>query len=73
MQRDILAGRPSNLEAQSGAVARLATRVGVAALVHDFIYPSLLPFGLRARGRCASRRPVTSSCHGRCLNTAAPP
>lgn len=45
-----LAGRPSELEAQSGAVARLAARAGVAAPVHDFIYRALLPLELRARG-----------------------
>ena len=50
MQRDVLAGRPSELEAQSGAVARLAARAGVAAPVHDFIYRALLPLELRARG-----------------------
>ena len=38
MQRDVLAGRPSELEAQSGAVVRLAKRAGVEAPVHDFIY-----------------------------------
>ena len=50
MQRDVLAGRPSELEAQSGAVARLAAQAGVAAPVHDFIYRALLPLELRARG-----------------------
>lgn len=50
MQRDVLAGRPSELEAQSGAVARLAAAAGVGAPVHDFIYRALLPQELRARG-----------------------
>ena len=50
MQRDILAGRPSELDAQSGAVARLAARAGVEAPVHDFLWRSLLPLELRARG-----------------------
>jgi 2-dehydropantoate 2-reductase len=50
MQRDVLAGRPSELDAQSGAVARLARRAGVEAPVHDFIWRSLLPLELRARG-----------------------
>jgi 2-dehydropantoate 2-reductase len=50
MQRDILAGRPSELEAQSGAVARLGARAGVPTPVHDFIYASLLPLERRARG-----------------------
>ena len=50
MQRDIIAGRPSELEAQSGAVARLARRASVEAPVHDFIWRSLLPQERRARG-----------------------
>ena len=50
MQRDILAGRPSELEAQSGAVARLARRASVEAPVHEFIWRTLLPQERRARG-----------------------
>ena len=50
MQRDVLAGRPSELEGQSGAVVRLAKRVGMETPVHDFIYSTLLPQELRARG-----------------------
>ena len=55
MQRDMLAGRPSELEAQSGAVVRLARRAGVEAPVHDFIYASLLPQELRARNASGPR------------------
>jgi 2-dehydropantoate 2-reductase len=51
MQRDIMAGRPSELESQNGAVVRLGQQVGVATPVHAFIYGSLLPLELRARGR----------------------
>lgn len=50
MQRDILEGRPSELESQNGAVVRLAERAGVEAPLHRFIYHSLLPQELRARG-----------------------
>ncbi len=50
MQRDILAGRPSELASQNGAVVRLGQEVGVASPVHTFIYHSLLPLELRARG-----------------------
>lgn len=50
MQRDIIAGRPSELEAQSGAVVRLGREAGVPTPVHAFIYASLLPMELRARG-----------------------
>lgn len=50
MQRDILAGRPSELEAQSGAVVRLGREKGVATPVHEFLYRALLPLELRSRG-----------------------
>jgi 2-dehydropantoate 2-reductase len=50
MQRDIIAGRPSELESQSGAVVRLGREAGVPTPVHAFIYGSLLPLELRARG-----------------------
>jgi 2-dehydropantoate 2-reductase len=50
MQRDIMGGRPSELETQSGAVVRLARRFGVQVPLHTFMYRSLLPLELRARG-----------------------
>ena len=42
--------RRSELEAWSGAVVRLGRSAGVATPVHAFIYSSLLPAELRARG-----------------------
>jgi 2-dehydropantoate 2-reductase len=51
MQRDILEGRPSELGAQTGAVVRLGLEAGVPTPVHAFIYASLLPQELQARGR----------------------
>jgi 2-dehydropantoate 2-reductase len=51
MQRDILEGRPSELAWQNGAVMRLGAEVGVATPVHSFIYRSLWPLELRARGQ----------------------
>jgi 2-dehydropantoate 2-reductase len=51
MQRDIVGGRRSELESQNGAVVRLGQEVGVATPLHAFIYHSLLPLELRARGR----------------------
>lgn len=51
MQRDMMEGRPSELEAQNGAVVRLGREAGVPAPVNTFIYHSLLPLELRARGR----------------------
>jgi 2-dehydropantoate 2-reductase len=50
MQRDIMDGRPSELEAQVGAVVRLGARAGVAVPVHRFMYAALLPLERRARG-----------------------
>lgn len=50
MQRDILEGRPSELEYQTGAVVRLGRAGGVAVPVNEFIYRSLIPGERRARG-----------------------
>ncbi len=54
MQRDVMAGRPSELESQNGAVVRLGREAGVATPVHDFLYASLLPQERRARLEPAS-------------------
>lgn len=43
LQRDIADGKPSELEAWSGAVVRLAGESEIEAPVHTFIYDSLLP------------------------------
>jgi 2-dehydropantoate 2-reductase len=51
MQRDILEGRPSELEYQNGAVVRLGREAGLPVKVNEFIYRCLLPSELRARGR----------------------
>jgi len=50
MQRDLAAGRPSELEAQSGAVVRLGKARKFPTPVHEFLYTVLLPGELRARG-----------------------
>lgn len=51
MQRDIMADRPSELHSQNGAVVRLGREAGVSTPLHSFIYHSLLPAELRARGQ----------------------
>ena len=51
MQRDILAGRPSELEAQVGVVQRLGAEAGVPTPVYTSIYRSLLPLEIKARGQ----------------------
>lgn len=50
MQRDILDGKPSELEAQLGAIVRLARECGVAAPVTSMLYHALRPQERRARG-----------------------
>lgn len=50
MQRDIAAGRPSELEAWTGAVVRLGKGLGVPTPHHAAIYAGLLPLELQARG-----------------------
>jgi 2-dehydropantoate 2-reductase len=53
MQRDIIAGRPSELASQNGAVVRLAREAGVEVPVHCFIYQSLLLLEMQARGQAS--------------------
>lgn len=50
MQRDIIAGRPSELESQIGVVVRLAREADVAVPIHTCLYASLLPQERQARG-----------------------
>lgn len=50
MQRDIMNGRPSELEAQIGVVVRKGADAGVPTPLHDFLYASLLPSEKKARG-----------------------
>jgi 2-dehydropantoate 2-reductase len=50
LQRDIIEGRPSELEAWTGAAVRLGRAAGVATPTHDFIYAGLLPAEGRSRG-----------------------
>lgn len=43
MQRDLMAGRPSEFQLQTGSVVRLARTLGVATPAHDVLYATLLP------------------------------
>jgi 2-dehydropantoate 2-reductase len=56
MQRDIAAGRPSELEAIIGAVVRFGDQAGVPTPAMDYVYASLLPQENRARAK--TRLPV---------------
>ncbi len=49
MQRDIMAGRPSELEAQIGAVVRRGRKYAVPTPVNTFLYAALLPQEQRNR------------------------
>ena len=50
MQRDIIDGRPSELDAWNGAICRFGARAGVETPVHTLTYHMLLPMERRARG-----------------------
>ena len=50
MQRDLLEGRPSELEAQTGAIVRLGREAGVPTPANAFLYAVLLPSERQARG-----------------------
>ncbi len=50
IQRDIMEGRPSELDALIGVVVRYGKQGEVATLLHNFFYNSLWPMELRARG-----------------------
>lgn len=50
MQRDIMEGRPSELESQNGAVVRLGAEAGVPTPINRFLYHALLPQEQAARG-----------------------
>lgn len=50
MQRDIAAGRPSELDDQAGTLVQMAREAGVAAPVHEALLAALLPLERAARG-----------------------
>jgi 2-dehydropantoate 2-reductase len=49
MQRDIIEGRPSELEAQAGVIVRLGKKYHISTPMHTLIYNSLLPQETLAR------------------------
>ncbi len=50
LQRDVMAGRPSEVDAQAGALVRLGQQVQVPTPLHTFLFHAILPLELRARG-----------------------
>ena len=51
LQRDIAEGKPSEIDFWNGAVVRLGRAVNIPTPVNQFIYHSVLPQELRARGK----------------------
>ncbi|WP_298365359.1 2-dehydropantoate 2-reductase [uncultured Lutibacter sp.] len=49
LQRDIMDGKPSELEAQNGTIVRLGKELGIPTPTNDLIYFTLLPQENRAR------------------------
>ena len=58
MQRDIMNGHRSELDAQTGAVVRLGVDIGVSTPVNQFIYGALLPQELQAHGSLSERTAI---------------
>ncbi|HYH82402.1 MAG TPA: 2-dehydropantoate 2-reductase [Longimicrobium sp.] len=50
LQRDVAAGRPSELDAWTGAVVRLGDEVGTPTPINRLVHHALLPLERRARG-----------------------
>ncbi len=51
LTRDVWEGKPSEIDYQNGTVVKLADKLGVDAPVNRFIYHSLLPLEMKARGK----------------------
>lgn len=51
LHEEIVGGRPSELEYWNGAMVRLGREAGVATPLNEFIYHSLLPQEMKARGQ----------------------
>ena len=51
LQRDVMEGKPSELDAQLGAVARMARAAGIETPVSDVMLAMLLPQEAKARGQ----------------------
>ena len=49
LQRDVEAGRPSELESMVGVVRRKGRELGVPTPTADMVYAALLPMELKAR------------------------
>ncbi len=54
LTRDVMEGRPSEVEYQNGTVVRLGRRYGVIVPVNRFIYHCILPMELSARAKATT-------------------
>jgi 2-dehydropantoate 2-reductase len=59
MHRDVVGGRPSELDTQVGAVVRLGRQAGVPTPVSGVLYAMLLPQEQAARHSAAALGSVT--------------
>jgi 2-dehydropantoate 2-reductase len=50
LQRDVMEGKPSELEAQTGTIVKMGLDLGISTPVNAFIYACLLPQENKARG-----------------------
>ena len=50
LQRDIMDGKPSELESQNGIIVKLGKELGIPTPINSFIYYCLLPQENKARG-----------------------
>ena len=50
LQRDVMAGRPSEIDAQAGALVRLGEQAQIPTPLHAFLFHTVLPLELKARG-----------------------
>jgi len=50
LQRDMMEGKPSELEAQNGTIVKMAIELGIPTPINSFIYHCLLPQENKARG-----------------------
>jgi len=62
MQRDIMAGRPSELDAQVGAMVRVGAALNVPTPIFSNIYAMLLPMERAARAAEAAKQQLVAVC-----------
>ena len=49
LTRDVLDGKPSEIEYQNGTVVRLGKQLGVPTPINTFVYSCILPMEIKAR------------------------